>query len=87
MASDLHNLISNILQSMTHAQLGEAPRQIAGFVIPVGTGLSKRQRIDLALENLTQVQLAHLALKFAAPKTTSPSTRRAVRYWKPVTRP
>jgi hypothetical protein len=66
MASDLHSLIASVLQPMTHTKLGEAPLQIAGLVVPTGEGLSKTQRIDLALENLTQVQLAHLALKFAA---------------------
>lgn len=51
---------------MTHARLSEAPQQIAGLVVPNGEGLSKRQRIELALENLTQEALARLALKFAA---------------------
>jgi hypothetical protein len=51
---------------MTHAQLSEAPQQIAGLLVPTGEARSKRQHVDLALENLTQEQLAHLALKFAA---------------------
>jgi hypothetical protein len=50
---------------MTHARLSEAPQQIAGLVVPNG-GLSKRQRIELALENLTQEAPARLALKLAA---------------------
>ncbi|WP_456849331.1 AbiJ-related protein [Bradyrhizobium sp. USDA 4504] len=41
------------------------PLQIAGLVVPAGEGLSKRQRIDLALDGLTERQLAVLALKFA----------------------
>jgi hypothetical protein len=65
MASNLYSLIAGVLQAMTHAQLSEAPLQIAGLAVPIGEGLSKRQRIDLALESLTEVQLAHLALKFA----------------------
>src|SRR5208282_5341444 len=68
MASDLHSLIAGVLQPMTHAELSEAPLRIAGLVVPNGEGLSKRQRIDLALENLTQEQLARLALKFAAQR-------------------
>ncbi|WP_439544035.1 hypothetical protein [Hyphomicrobium sp.] len=51
---------------MTHAELSEAPQRIAGLVVPSGEDLSKRQRIELALENLTQEALARLALKFAA---------------------
>ncbi len=66
MASDLHSLIAGILQPMTHAELNETPQRIARLVVPNGEGLSKRQRIDLALENLTQEDLARLALKFAA---------------------
>jgi hypothetical protein len=66
MSSDLHSLIAGVLQPMTHAELSEAPPRIAGLVVPNGEGLSKRQRIELALENLTQKDLARLALKFAA---------------------
>lgn len=66
MAADLHNLIAGVLQPMTHAELSEAPQRIAGLVVPTAEGLSKRQRVDLALENLTQEGLARLALKFAA---------------------
>jgi very-short-patch-repair endonuclease len=50
---------------MTHAELSEVPQQIAGLVVPNADGLSKRQRIELALANLTQEELARLALKFA----------------------
>lgn len=53
---------------MTHAELSEAPPRIAGLAVPNGEGLSKRQRIDRALANLTQDELAGLALKFAADR-------------------
>ncbi|MGH6888290.1 MAG: hypothetical protein ACREHF_03695 [Rhizomicrobium sp.] len=66
MAADLHSLIAGVLQPMTHAELSDAPQRIAGLVVPNAEGLSKRQRVDLALENLTQEDLARLALKFAA---------------------
>ena len=64
MAADLHSLVAGILQSMTHAELSEAPQRIAGLVVPNEGGLSKRQRIEVALENVTQEDLARLALKF-----------------------
>jgi hypothetical protein len=66
MAADLYSLIAGVLQPMTHAELSEAPQRIAGLVVPIGDGLSKRQRVERALENLSQEELAHLALKFAA---------------------
>lgn len=66
MASDLYGQIARILQTMTHRELSEAPQQIAGLVVENGEGLSKRERIDLALANLTQAELARFALKFAA---------------------
>jgi hypothetical protein len=66
MAADLHSLIAGVLHPMTHSELNETPLRIAGLVVPNGEGLSKRQRIDLALENLTQEDLARLALKLAA---------------------
>ena len=66
MASDLYGQIARILQTMTHRELSEAPQQIAGLVVANGEGLSKRERIDLALANLTQAELARFALKFAA---------------------
>lgn len=66
MADDLRALIASVLQPMTHAELSEAPQQIAGLTVPQAEGLSKRQRVDLALENLTQEDLARLALRFAA---------------------
>lgn len=65
MADDLYSLIAGVLQQMTHAELSEAPQRIAGLVVPNADGLSKRQRIDLALANLTQEELARLALKLA----------------------
>ncbi|MHA8964163.1 AbiJ-related protein [Klebsiella pneumoniae] len=66
MASDLYGQIARILQTMTHRELSEAPQQIAGLVVANGEGLSKRERIDLALANPTQAELARFALKFAA---------------------
>jgi hypothetical protein len=68
MSPNLHSLIAGVLQSMTHAELSGAPLRIAGLVVPTGQGLSKRQRIDLALANLTEEELARLALKFAAQR-------------------
>jgi hypothetical protein len=62
MASDLYSLIAGVLQQMTHVELSEVPLRIAGLVVPNGKGLSKRQRIDLALKNLAQEELARLAL-------------------------
>lgn len=50
---------------MSHVELSEAPERIAGLIVPIGDGLSKRQRIALALETLTQEELASAALKFA----------------------
>lgn len=68
MAADLHSLLFVILQAMTHAELSEAPQRIAGLVVANAEGLSKRQRIDLALANLSQEKLARIALKFAASR-------------------
>jgi hypothetical protein len=72
MANDLHSLIVGVLQPMTHAELNEAPSRIAGLVVPTGDGLSNRQRVDLALANLTEEELARLALKFAAQRGDIP---------------
>lgn len=66
MTIDLYNLVAGVLQPMTHAELSETPQRIAGLIVPNAEGLSRRQRVDLALEKLTQADLAHLALKFAA---------------------
>jgi hypothetical protein len=66
MAANLYNLIAEFLQQMTHAELSEAPQLIAGLTVPNEGGLSKRQRIEVALENVSQEELAHFALKFAA---------------------
>ena len=63
MAADLYSLIAGILQSMTHAELSEAPQRMAGLVI-ANDGLTKRQRIEVALGNFTEEELARLALKF-----------------------
>jgi len=51
---------------MTHAALSEVPQRIAGLAVPNQEGLTKRRRVELALENLTQQDLAHLALKLSA---------------------
>jgi len=56
----------SLLQGMTHTQLSEEPSRIAGLVVPSEDGLSKRQRIDMALSPLSEAQLAQFALKFAA---------------------
>lgn len=66
MAADLNSLLAAVLQAMTHVELSEAPQRIAGLVVANAEGLSKRQRIDLALTSLTQEELARFALKFAA---------------------
>ena len=66
MADDLHGLLAGLLQVMTHAQLSEEPQRIAELTVPYPEGFSKRERIDLALANLTQGELASIALKFAA---------------------
>lgn len=66
MAGNLYADLAALLQAMTHAQLSVEPQRIAELVVPSGEGLSKRQRIDLALADLTQEQLARIALKFAA---------------------
>lgn len=66
MAADLYSLLANVLQAMTHAELSETPQRIAGLVVPNVEGLSKRQRVDLALADHAQEDLARLALKFAA---------------------
>ncbi len=66
MAGNLHSLLATLLQGMTHAQLSEEPSRIAGLVVPNEEGLSKRQRVDLALSSHSEVQLAQFALKFAA---------------------
>jgi hypothetical protein len=68
MSANLHDLISRVLHPMSHAELNVTPLRVAGLAVPGGEGLSKRQRIDRALEGLTETQLAHLALKFAADR-------------------
>jgi AbiJ N-terminal domain 3 len=68
MFANLHDLISRVLHPMSHAELNVTPLRVAGLAVPGGECLSKRQRIDRALEGLTETQLAHLALKFAAER-------------------
>lgn len=53
---------------MTHAQLSEEPQRIAELVVPYPDGFSKRQRIEQALANLTEEELARIALKFAVDR-------------------
>lgn len=72
MAGDLYGLIAGLLQGMTHAQLSDEPQRVAGLVVPYEEGLSKRQRIEQALANLTQEQLAQLALNFGADRSDIP---------------
>jgi very-short-patch-repair endonuclease len=68
MSNELRSLIASVLGSMTHAELDAAPPRIAGLIVPNAEGLSKRQRVDAALENLTQDDLARLALKFGTDR-------------------
>ncbi|WP_429931589.1 hypothetical protein [Agrobacterium vitis] len=72
MADDLYGLISGILHGMSHAQMSQEPERVARLVVPAPEGFSKRQRIELALDNLTQEDLARLALKFAAARSDIP---------------
>lgn len=39
-AGDLHGLIAGVLQAMTHAELIETPRRIAGLVVPTLCGIA-----------------------------------------------
>ncbi|CAN5223820.1 hypothetical protein BH10PSE3_BH10PSE3_07070 [soil metagenome] len=50
---------------MTHAVLDVEPKRLAGLEIPSGEGLSKRQRVDLALDGMTDAEIARLAMTFA----------------------
>ncbi len=68
MASDLRALIAGFLHPMTHAVLDVEPMRMAGLEIPNGDGLSKSQRIALALDGRSEKDLAQLALKFAAAR-------------------
>ncbi len=79
MADDLYRLIFGILHGMSHAQMSQEPGLVAGLVVPAPEGFSKRQRIELALENLTQADLARLALKLLLLAATSRLMRRAAR--------
>ena len=63
MAADLHSLVAGILQSMTHAELSEAPQRIAGLVVQTGRPL-KAAAYRGGARNFTQEDLARLALKF-----------------------
>lgn len=72
MADDLYGLVFGLLHGMSHTQMSREPERIAGLVVPAPEGYSKRQRIEAALENLTQEDLARLALKFAAVRGEIP---------------
>lgn len=72
MADDLYGLLSGVLHGMSHAQMSQEPERVAGLVVPAPEGFSKRQRIEAVLENLTQEDLARLALKFAAARQDIP---------------
>lgn len=80
MAGDLYGLVAGLLQGMTHTQLSEEPQRVAGLFVPHEEGLSKRQRVEQALANLTQEQLAQLALKFGADRRDIPLDEAAARY-------
>ena len=71
MATDLRAKLAASLHPMTHAVLDVEPMRIAGLEIPRGEGLSKSQRIDLALDGhflmtiLVKVHVVHdLSLEF-----------------------
>lgn len=68
MAATLRNLIQSYLHGMTHPVLDVEPRRLAGLEIPNAEGLSKNQRIGLALDGLTETKLAQLGLTFAAAR-------------------
>lgn len=72
MADDLYGLLYGLLHGMSHAQMSEEPERVTGLVVPAPEGFSKRQRIEAVLENLTQEDLARLALKFAAARRDIP---------------
>ncbi|WP_068418550.1 hypothetical protein [Labrenzia sp. OB1] len=57
---------------MSHAQLSQEPEQVAGLIVPAPEGFSIGQRVELALSNLTQEDLARLAVKFAAARGDIP---------------
>lgn len=68
MTSQLRALLTGHLQPMTHAVLDVEPMRLAGLEIPAGEGLSKSQRIALALDPLNENELANLALIFASER-------------------
>jgi hypothetical protein len=72
MATDLRAKLAASLHPMTHAVLDVEPMRIAGLEIPRGEGLSKSQRIDLALDGLSEKAIAGLALKFAQARGDIP---------------
>ncbi|WP_315927442.1 hypothetical protein [Mesorhizobium sp. SP-1A] len=65
MATDLRAKIVGFLHPMSHTALDIEPIRIAGLDIPRGDGLSKSQRIDAALDGLSEKEMAQVALKLA----------------------
>lgn len=65
MATDLRARIAGVLHPMTHDMLDVEPMRIGGLEVPRGEGLSKRQRIEAALDKLSEKEIANLALKLA----------------------
>ncbi|KZM47862.1 hypothetical protein OA90_23375 [Labrenzia sp. OB1] len=72
MGDNLYELIYRLLRGMSHAQLSQEPEQVAGLIVPAPEGFSIGQRVELALSNLTQEDLARLAVKFAAARGDIP---------------
>lgn len=65
MGYSLFGLLSDKLQGMTHDQLTNGLPGELGFPIPAGEGLSKRERINAALETKSEKEVADFALALA----------------------
>ena len=65
MTETLYRLIFNRLHGMTHRELSERPQRMAGFFVPEGEGLSKADRIKLALDGLSARELARIGKQMA----------------------
>jgi very-short-patch-repair endonuclease len=72
MATDLRAKIAGFFHPMSHAALDVEPIRIGGLEIPRGEGLSKSQRIDAALDGLSEKEMARLALKLAQERGDIP---------------
>ena len=46
MSTKLHSLVAGVLQSMTQAELSEAPLRIAGLVLPTGEGFGLERKSE-----------------------------------------